>query len=594
MFRRKALERRHEPDALDQLLVIVSPRSVLAVLALAGVLAVAVGWSILARIPVKVDGQGILMRPGFVSRVQATSDGRLISVLVEAGDRVRAGDTLATLSQPALERELDRLNAQFDARRVFAERQIELATRARTLERNLAADRREETEGQLQSLEALRQSSAEQREIAMQDRREKLSRIEDLLERQRAEQQERMQGVEELRGRGIVNNDQLLTALTAVTSSAIEAARVELQISETRLSEIEAVEEELRLLNEIQLQRAELTRIDIDEQQAERAYSDLVQSERESVEEIAAQIRNARQELDTARRIDSPYDGVILELLATEGGLVSVGGPIAMMSLDAQSPLIRVALSADARVGSFRIVVNGVATEPLAHDADGPAVAKALAALPAFAGFGLTGAGRLAEGPVDVRFTRREADRTPHFAVEIRDRELWTADGRPATGSVRLLGAEAPERPLSHVGFFPIGLGKQISPGMEIRIEPSSLERQRFGAMIGKVTAVSDFAMTEEGMLQVVGNSEVASALAGAGGAIMVDAALVPDPSDPTGFEWTARSPGVPVTEGTTTTAHVVVEERRPISFVIPLLRQWMLGEGAAPTAAEIAAGRRP
>ncbi|MEM1315796.1 MAG: biotin/lipoyl-binding protein, partial [Pseudomonadota bacterium] len=103
MFRRRMLEKRNERDALDQLLVVVTPSSVLAVGALAGVLLVALGWSVLARIPVKVDGQGILLRPGFVRPLESGSDGRVTNLLVSAGDFVEAGQPVAQLSQPELD-----------------------------------------------------------------------------------------------------------------------------------------------------------------------------------------------------------------------------------------------------------------------------------------------------------------------------------------------------------------------------------------------------------------------------------------------------------------------------------------------------------
>ncbi len=585
MFRRRMLERRNEPDALDQLLVIVTPRSVLAVLGLVGVLAVAIGWSIITQIPVKVDGQGILLRPGLVSQLQADSDGRLISVLVEPGDHVKAGDDIALLSQPVIERELDRLNAQFDIRRSYADRQIELARRARELEKGLAKAQRSKLEQELISLEDLRKNSVEQREIAMRDRREKLTRIETLLARQRDEQQQRMQGINDLRAREFASNEAVLAALTAFTASEIEAARTELQISEVRLSEIDQVEQELQLIRQIQDARAELSRIEIEEQRAERAFSQLVQEQEQAVEELAAQIRNTRQELAGAQRIGSPYDGVILELLVSEGRLVGVGDPVAMMSLDAQSPFLRLSLSKDARKGSFSVAINGAVTEPLPPDIEGETLATALNGLLGLDGVSFSGSGQLDEGPVDLRIDSTIAEGTPELVVEIRDRLLWSEDDRPAMGSARLLGLSAPEVPLSHVGFFPIGLGKQIAKGHEIRIDPSSVERQRFGSLVGTVNKVSDFAITEEGMLRVVGNSQVASALAGVGGVLMVEASLNEDKDDPSGFEWTSKSPDFPVTEGTTTTARVVVEERRPITFVIPLLRRWLFGEGDAANA---------
>lgn len=582
MFRRRVLEKRNEPDALDELLVVVSPRASLAVAALAGVVAIAIAWSLLAKIPVKVVGQGILMRPGLVVDVQGDEEGRVAAVLAAPGERVSAGQPLLRLSKVATERELNRLNIEFDIRRDFVEGQNARAIGARALETELANARRSTLTRELASLEALRDRSVAQRGEAVRQRRETLADIEALLERQRAEQQDRMEGITSLRNRGVANNATLISALTAVTASEIEAARTALQVSETRLSEIEIVNEELRLFREIQTARAELSQIEIEEQRAERELSQFLQDRQQGLDELAAQIRAIRHELDAARVLVSPFDGVILEMLTADSGLVSVGSTVATMSIDAQRPFLRVRVASDAKLGTFRLIVNGLTTRPIPANAEAEELVASLAELGLEADLALRAGTTLADGPVDVHFLFDEsASLRQRKVVELRDTELWTTAGRPATASATLLGGEIPDVPLAHLGFFPIGLGKQILPGMEVRIDPSSVQRDRFGSLVGTVTDVSDFAVTDEGLRRTVGNTSVAEALSAAGAVIQVDATLTLDPDDPSGFEWTSNSPDFAITEGTTTTADVIVEKRRPITFVLPLLRSWLLGESS-------------
>ncbi|WP_193199326.1 NHLP bacteriocin system secretion protein [Nostoc sp. MG11] len=130
-------------------------------------------------------------------------------------------------------------------------------------------------------------------------------------------------------------------------------------------------------------------------------------------------------------------------------------------------------------------------------------------------------------------------------------------------------------QPMS-VAFFPVGDGKKIQPGMKLQITPSTVQRERFGGIVGLVTDVSAFPVTKEGALNVVGNAEVVQSLMSQGPQIQVTARMQPDTSNFSGYKWSSsQGPQLKVTSGTTTQVQVTVEERAPITFVIPLLRSW-------------------
>lgn len=61
IFRKEALERLSSPEQLDQLMKIVTPRSLLPLLALGGLLGCGLLWSVLGKIPVTTTGQGALV-----------------------------------------------------------------------------------------------------------------------------------------------------------------------------------------------------------------------------------------------------------------------------------------------------------------------------------------------------------------------------------------------------------------------------------------------------------------------------------------------------------------------------------------------------
>lgn len=71
IFRKESLERLSSPERLDQLMQVVSPRSWLPLVALGSIVGVAVIWSIYGRIPITVEGRGVLIYPSNVVPLQS-------------------------------------------------------------------------------------------------------------------------------------------------------------------------------------------------------------------------------------------------------------------------------------------------------------------------------------------------------------------------------------------------------------------------------------------------------------------------------------------------------------------------------------------
>ncbi len=136
--------------------------------------------------------------------------------------------------------------------------------------------------------------------------------------------------------------------------------------------------------------------------------------------------------------------------------------------------------------------------------------------------------------------------------------------------------ADDPEGNLMAVAYFDVGHGKLLRPDMEIRITPTTVQRERHGSIIGRITEVSSFPVTTDAVTNVVGNHQIARELTGDRSCIQAFSIMLPDPQAPSGYRWTSgHGPDVRITPGTTVSIRATTEHRRPISFVIPLLRQW-------------------
>lgn len=132
-----------------------------------------------------------------------------------------------------------------------------------------------------------------------------------------------------------------------------------------------------------------------------------------------------------------------------------------------------------------------------------------------------------------------------------------------------------PSAKLMAVAYFTIRDGKRLEPGLKIRIAPSTVERERFGSIEGRVVRVSDYPVTTAAAAHQIGDFEMARALLGGESRIEVVAELYTDEDTATHYRWTSgRGPGdARITAGTTAQVRVTVEELAPITLILPFLR---------------------
>jgi len=129
-------------------------------------------------------------------------------------------------------------------------------------------------------------------------------------------------------------------------------------------------------------------------------------------------------------------------------------------------------------------------------------------------------------------------------------------------------------RDLEVVIYVPAAEGKRVRPGMDVQISPSTVEREVYGFMMGKVISVGEFPATRQGMLRVLGSEELVQALSGAGAPIEIRAHLMLDPQTPSGYAWSSsQGPPLQIDSGTFCTAWIKIRQQRPISLVLPAFK---------------------
>ncbi len=128
---------------------------------------------------------------------------------------------------------------------------------------------------------------------------------------------------------------------------------------------------------------------------------------------------------------------------------------------------------------------------------------------------------------------------------------------------------------LQVIAYVPPGEGKYVEREMYVQVSPSTAPREEYGFLVGKVTYVSEFPATPDGMMRVLANPTLVQGLASQGPPFTAYIDLVRDTASSSGNRWSSfKGNGVAVNSGTICTVSITVRERRPVELVIPMLRQ--------------------
>ena len=467
LFRQKSLERLASPEKLDQLMQVVNPKSWLPLVTLGSIVVAAGVWSVYGRIPVTVEGRGVLIHPSKVVPLQAKSAGQLLELKIRPGDEIKKGEVMATVAQIDLRKQLELAQAKL-VQLQGQDRDVDLLqTNRRDRDLQSIAEQRQTLEQRLGILEELTPTLRDKGLVSIdRDRQALETRLQTL--RQLLPTYKKRLGIrQDLFKEGAISDDVLLQARQEYFDNTAQINEAESQLKQLDVKEADALKEYLSNLNEIKNIKAQLQ--ELQSKKANIAQQDWETSTNRTkeIQETQREIERLREQIEDNSQIISQHDGKILEITTNLGQVVQAGTRIANIDIDNPS---------DKMVG---------------------------------------------------------------------------------------------------ITYFPVEDGKKIQPDMTIQITPQTIKRERFGGIVGDVNKISPFPITKEAAANVVGNPEVVEGLVSKDqpGLMQVSASLQEDDTF-SGYQWSSSAgPNLKISPGTTTIARVKVDERSPISYVIPLLR---------------------
>lgn len=565
----------HEPESLEELLVIVTPRSLWTLISLIGVLIIVIAWGVFSRIPVTVDGFGILVKPGTIKTIQAMGSGTLFSIDGQIGDTIDAGEIIATLNEPDQLRQLNTDIARYNAKQEFNQNTFAIAQKKRNLEISLVNSTIDALKKETQSIDTLREKLEKKTKSNVKDEADSLEKNQRLLDDLFQSQKKQLEAVSQLIEEGAASDSQRLQMQATLTDTERRISELNMRRNNTEVRLLDTEQQDIRFDQELTQLNSRLQQELIRREKINQDFQ--IEEHRKNMEltELASSIRLTKERHFRQQNLYSTYPGKILEISSSVGESLKSGGRLAIIQADPSSTFKRIVFGEDVAKGKFSLVFDGRVTEEISFPTTNKIISNNLEKIGFREKFG--------NFEVITRQTGRSfdviLDNSNEFSLQIKDEKLFSEENIPSYALILNLGGEISDLELRHLCFFAIGDGKKVLKGMKIRMSPSNVERQRFGSIVGRVTSVSDYPVTSEGVLSLTGNKEVATALLEKGGTILVDATLNKKQDDPTKYQWTSKGYDGEITAGTTTTCRITVEERPPVTFVVPLLRKWLLGE---------------
>jgi len=123
-------------------------------------------------------------------------------------------------------------------------------------------------------------------------------------------------------------------------------------------------------------------------------------------------------------------------------------------------------------------------------------------------------------------------------------------------------------------GFIPTQVGERIQEGMQVTVDLNAVDSQKYGQLVGKVKQVAPYAVSATSdQLKVIPSEKAREDLTKGATVELVIIQPSLDPNNKSGIRWTfGKGPPDRLNPGSTGTVRVTIENKRPISYLIPIV----------------------
>lgn len=528
LFRQKALQQLSSAEKLDQLIQVVSPKDwlplvILSILGFSGLI-----WAIFGRIPITVRGEGILIHPRRIITLQSAIAGELTALNIDSGQCIEKGTILANIDPKSQKQQLKHKQERFIQLQQQTTQTTTLRNQRKTLEKQEIEAQKRRLQQRLKDVQSNRPKLYEQELISLKQQRS-------ILENRLKNRQDLTPIIQEQESR-------TLTAQKESIEKQLQDARELSPILKNRLEKRQQLIEQGAIAEEVVLQ-------------AEQEYRENGQR----IIELTAQLRELSLE---KTEIQQRYLDNLNEIEDIKGQL---------QQLNAQDiELQQKSLDTDNEIAQLNTDIQQLETRLKQLEQE------------------TVEAANLEENQIqqvrqEIEWLKQEIKnnsviKSPYQGCLL---EITATVGQYVEQGTSLgtLQTQTQQTKVVGVSYFPLGQGSQIKQGLKALVTPDTVQKSRYGGIVAEISEVSPFPVTTAGVASLIGNPEVARQLIGDNeGKFEVIVELSQSSATISGYQWSSsQGPPLKFSLGTTTSVSVIVEERAPITFILPILREWII-----------------
>ncbi|MBM3811095.1 MAG: NHLP bacteriocin system secretion protein [Acidimicrobiia bacterium] len=137
-----------------------------------------------------------------------------------------------------------------------------------------------------------------------------------------------------------------------------------------------------------------------------------------------------------------------------------------------------------------------------------------------------------------------------------------------------LLSIQSTSDKLEVLMYLPADKAKDAAAGMEVQISPSTVKREEYGYLKGRIVFVADYPATRAALMRNFENESLVDQLTRLGPVNEVRVEIETDPASVSGFRWSSPAgPPVTLSSGTLCVGTVVTREQAPITLLFPSVK---------------------
>jgi HlyD family secretion protein len=122
--------------------------------------------------------------------------------------------------------------------------------------------------------------------------------------------------------------------------------------------------------------------------------------------------------------------------------------------------------------------------------------------------------------------------------------------------------------------YLPSLQAKAVQAGMDAEISPSTVKREEFGYIRGKVVYVGEFPASSDALMRNFQNEMLVHSIMAGGPVTELRVTLERDSMSLSGYMWSSsHGPAIRISSGTLCTVEVITRRQPPVSLLFPFLK---------------------